>query len=361
MVVPSPGCRAQFIDPAYVVTSASDTIRGFILNGTDFELSYGVSFATTQSGPFKKYSTDDLTGFVIKSGRLFRLIDNPKNAGARENRFFAKRILTGRINLYSFGSNGFVFEKGDTAVLVRKHEDNEERDNQGLDYTRRNYDHVAEMMRLMNDEESRKSIAQLRYSHRRILHATKEYNQRFAREYPVTVYRNNRNLNFRAVMGTSLSHYQGARQNNAGLFVEVTNFENSKRISFLSGVGVSRWDSGKDIFPTGVYPKSQQYVALFPIGINIQSNPTRIQPFAHIDLGIAFTTTVLSLAGYDQYLGKITYSTKTETDIVPMFANVAVGAKIYTGTRHAIIVEMSRTAGSFLAGNYFMANIGYMY
>ena len=63
--------RAQSYESGYILPVGKDTVRGFILNSTDYELLSEISFRGRSVQQPEKFTTNDITGFGFDYGRTF--------------------------------------------------------------------------------------------------------------------------------------------------------------------------------------------------------------------------------------------------------------------------------------------------
>lgn len=348
---------AQYHNTGYVVTVSGDTLRGLIQEGSDSELRMEIGFSREKGAAFEKFLPHQLRVVRFDYGRTFKAIANARNANPQQQRLFAKRIVGGKIEFLTVGSDTYIFSKSDTLnIMVRPPVYRELTDKFGMSYRVKDLTHVKEMGKLMEDSPTTiQRIEKLHYSYQKLKEATILYNNEFADHNPVTVYKPKRKFNTRVTVGTGIGLAEGQKQFQVGLFGEITNVEKTNQISLLTGFVFSSWDSGS----TNLL--RQQYIAFYPMGINVQSKPARVRLYAHLDFGlINFVTTEQAYVFYDQFLGKFVSSTETVKETSPLFFNAAIGTKVALGN-HALLFEISRTFGNMSAGNFISANIGFMY
>ena len=352
----------QMLSPGYIVKTSGDTLVGFIREGGDAALRREIAFAKTRDGHFDNYFPGDLSAVRFNYGRNFVSISNLRNAKPGEEKLFAKKIVEGKMNFYSVGSDSYLFSKGDTLnCIVVPPVVKEVVDEHGVMYTPKSLEHIREISRLVEDSPaSLRRVGNLKYSYSKFRDLTIDYDKEFAGKYPITIYKSKKRINLRLMVGTGLSN-PGGVQYQVGLFSEVTNIEKNPNLSILSGIVFNSWDSQLTTFVQGETLYKEQYVAFYPIGLNLQSNPARVRVYGHVDFGLYSSNSMsYALRSFDQITGGFvtTFSTAKATNT--LFFNAAVGAKVKVG-EHAILVEVGRTFGKVASGNSVMLNIGFSY
>ena len=105
----------------YVILNNSDTLNGFLNQDIENNLSKHVAFSDNENGnPVKEYSSTDIQAFYFNGGNLFESISITDVNGLPAV-YFAKYILKGYYNLYSFRRNDvqyFIIKHEDTTYLL---------------------------------------------------------------------------------------------------------------------------------------------------------------------------------------------------------------------------------------------------
>src|SRR5688572_8180045 len=88
----------------FIVTLKNDTVKGFLMDGTDAELGSKITFKMIKTANDKiEYRPADLLSFGFDNGRIFRSLASTNTPTEGDSVFvFAKKILEGKINLYTY-------------------------------------------------------------------------------------------------------------------------------------------------------------------------------------------------------------------------------------------------------------------
>ena len=146
---------AQDFIPGFIVTLEKDTINGFLRDGTDAELSSQITFQTSKPANDKiddpQLAPADILSFGFNNGRIFKrfLITNTPAKGDSAH-VFAKQVLQGKINLYTYSKPKrdqpdifLVNNQSGRTVHLREPKQISMTDERGISKTRTSFKHLG--------------------------------------------------------------------------------------------------------------------------------------------------------------------------------------------------------------------------
>jgi hypothetical protein len=89
-------------DPGYIVTNSKDSVKGFVMNAQESELTLSVKFKQTLSSELKEYKPSDLAGFGIGTDiyRSKKFLNTAEDSVIETA--FLKLLVKGQYTLYSY-------------------------------------------------------------------------------------------------------------------------------------------------------------------------------------------------------------------------------------------------------------------
>jgi len=339
LLLTSTTCDAQYISTGYIVTAAKDTIRGFIREDSDDNLLSRTSFSRDGSD-FQVQNVYQINAFGFDYGRTFLGFDKPFTKD--RTRFFGKRLVVGKLNLYSVGSFGYIFVKDTVEVLVRPSVTRVVSGENGVLHRTKDKKYITLMSELMQDAPQ--NLIKVKYTTSQITQATEKYNTVFAKQYPSSTYEAHRITNLVLTGGYGPSSNGAASQFGISFEYEIPerNF-----ITAQSGILYYSWNWQFSGPPQGTFATKQQYVGIYPIGVTLRTRPAKVRAYLKFDVGVfAITKTTYRSYGFDVYTGQFVLTQESDiSDIKWMFLNGASGLRVALG-RNAIMADVSRVFGN---------------
>lgn len=106
-------------DPGYIINHNRDTVKGFIETTEEKKLSSSVRFRKETSGELQEYNPGDLFGFGIGQVLYKSFIFNNTVSGSRMDTVFARQLVSGEYNLFTFvTSDRFFLLQKDTSLYL---------------------------------------------------------------------------------------------------------------------------------------------------------------------------------------------------------------------------------------------------
>jgi len=352
---------AQEFRAGYIVTLKRDTVKGFLINGTDAELRSKITFRRTlQADENIEYRAADLLSFGFDYGRVFVRFPSTKTPVDGDSVFvFAKRILRGKIDLYS-SSNAkknhpdifLVNNYTGQTVHLTEPEKLSTVDNSGGLRVGESLKHLGLTRIAKGDVPPDAEMKKYNYSERAIRDDISKYNDAF-RDFPVSHYKQQINFSYSVSAGIPLSNIAPGDVAFRVAFYRNKYFpESSRKVSLIRGISYRYWQSATT--GSGVQFSNenfrQQWISIIPIGVHIQTNSRIVKPFIYFGPGLAFLlSTDYNIYNYQDK------GSKNEWLVTPT-VNVGVGVKIKVGSKF-LVAELTPTgnrSGSFI-------NLGYSF
>lgn len=353
LLAPDMTGRAQYISSGYIVKAPGDTVRGFIREDSDENLLGRISFSKDGS-VFQVYNVYQIDGFGFDYGRTFKLFELPF---ARDmTRFFGKRLVVGKLNLYSVGSAGFVFTSDTLHTLIRPPVSREVATKNGMLHRTKDKEYISIMNELMQDAPP-ENLDKVKFTAAQIAAVTEKYNAVFADKYPAGRYMARRKTNLVAYGG-----YGPSSEGNASQFCISLEYEAPERTNFLSGQSSIVYYNWKWEYagpPQGKFVTRQNYIGIYPIGVTLQTAPAKVRAYVKFDIGLlAFTTTTFRSYGYDSYTGQYVLTPEQDvSNIKWLFFNGAAGLRVALGQK-SLLADVSRVFGNSDLQKNVMFNLG---
>ena len=91
----------QTFEPGYILEHNRDTVKGYIENAMEYELTLSVKFRTDDKSPVKEYGPSDLAGFGIGKA-VYENIRFQNELNKTQVNAFVKKLVTGEYDLFSY-------------------------------------------------------------------------------------------------------------------------------------------------------------------------------------------------------------------------------------------------------------------
>lgn len=316
----------------YILTQNSDTVRGFIRDGTDAELGLKIEFRQRRNDISPNlFTPSDLRGFGFANGREFRRQVFAVSQAGDSAAVFAKQVVRGKIDLFIW--RRFKKNEGDM-FLINNHSmqlahlsepqlevidlENGER------VIRKDKRYITLLNYIKGDSSQRK----IRYTEERMVKDVLTYNKHFQDQYPVTHYREKRKFSFDLAYGLPVRPVQQESFFRASIYMNKSFPENSRRLSYFRGVSFRHWNDNRT-FDSNVNFDNRnyrlQYLSLIPIGINYHASSRIVRPYIYAGIGLGIAKRKNHVAENFVYR-----SSEEELDYFPTL-NAGVGVRIKTG------------------------------
>lgn len=354
---------AQKLSSGFIVTLEKDTIKGFLMDGTDGELSSKITFKMTKQGSDKiEYQPSDLLGFGFDNGRIFRRFSITKTPTKGDSIFvFAKKILEGKISLYSYsklkGDHPDIFlvnNYSSRTVHLSEPEKVSMTDESGMLRSAASLKHLGLISIAKGDSVVNSANAKkFKYNLKAIRNDILKYDETF-KNFPVSKYQPQIDYFYNLSAGIPFNSPSPTDVAFGVAFYRNKYFpEKSRKLSFISGISY-KYFYNKTTIPSSVQYSNetfrQQFLSLIPIGVNFQSDSKVIKPYFYFGAGIGFL--LETNQHIDNYGDK---GNKNEFYLFPAL-NVGAGLKIRIGSNF-MIVELSPTGN----GSGIFINLGYSF
>lgn len=340
---------AQELRSGFIVTLKSDTVKGLLMDGTDAELSSRITFESIETGDDKiEYRPADLLSFGFDNGRIFIRFSIANTPAESDSVFvFAKRILEGKINLYTYsktkGNHPDIFlvnNYSGRTVHLKESEKLSTTDESGVKRTGESFKHLG-LIGIAKDDLAFNSanVKKFKYTEKAIRDDILEYNEGF-KEFPRSQYQPQIDYSYSVVAGIPFGS-----PNPTDVAFRVAFFKNkyfpesSRKLSFIKGISY-RYSYINSTVPSGVQNSNknfrQQWISVIPIGVNFQTDSRRIKPYVYIGAGIAFLWDTSHYVDNYEYKGN-----KNELLVIPTL-NMGAGVRAKIGSKF-LVVELSPT------------------
>ena len=341
-VLPNQSCaQKDQWTKGFVITSGSDSVTGYLLDQPDRKLAGEVSFSTEDDRvPDALYTPADIDKFCYSYGRTFEKFFTSSfiPADSVESVFFAKKILTGKIDLYVLRIKGnindillrnnssnkmvrltqpqkttYINEQGDEAILKDK-----------------NYLGLLTIVKTDSAQPVILSPEDLRYSVKEIKKNIAKYNEGFATKYPAREYTERKRISYEISGGINLLDKKIGYDYNSfrvSGYRNRTNTEKNPNLTFIQGItfNYSTEKDSSDRYHGESYEYTQFFINLIPIGVKLQTKPGWITGYAYFGIGAGMMIEIDKTYKEDDLSG-------TTKDFIPLpLAVIGLGTKIKAG------------------------------
>jgi hypothetical protein len=319
------------------------------MDGTDAELGSRIIFKSLESGKDEiVYRPPDLSSFGFDNGRTFIRFSSTNTAAKGDSvGVFAKKILEGKINLYTYsktkGNRPDIFlvnNYSGLTVHLRESEQLSTTDERGFTRVGESFKHLGLIGIAKGDSAfNSANVKKLKYTEKAIRNDIVEYNEGFT-NFQRSQYRPQIHYSYSVVTGIPFSS-----PNPTDVAFRVAFFRNkyspesSRNLSLIKGISYRFWYINSTL-PTGVQNSNenfrQQWISLIPIGVNFQTDSRAIKPYVYIGAGIAFLWETNHYI--DNYEAK---GNKNKLLVIPT-VNMGAGVRIKIGSKF-LVAELSPT------------------
>lgn len=283
--------KAQELKKGYIVKSDHEKIQGYLEERTDDELMSKVIFSAGLKAERIAYNANELISFGFDYGRTFEsfLLKVWNGKDSIETSVFAKRIWTGKIEMYTIQYDNNIVEyilKNNLTnewVLLKRPVD-ETRTENGHTIVKRDLRYLQQLTAIKKDSKDayvkQKDIG---YSKPSILANIKAYDLPYADKYPMNYYVEKRAKLYGASYGFQIAGMTKSSNGfRFGIFRDFMLIERSRRIAFHQGVSYSQYNE---------YAKPENKVKAINfslIGLKLQTDPMLVSPFFNASFGISY-------------------------------------------------------------------------
>ena len=347
--------KAQTYDPGYIVHTDSDTIYGYIQNGTDAELATGMNFRIDLQTLPEFFGPGEINSFGFNSGRFFvsQLISDNKNKFSKH--IFVKNIISGKVDLFiwnhpqRYKPDFFIRnnETGEEAHLKRPEAVRTASGRRKIPEAGGGY--IKDLQKVLGD--SADVSEDLDYSEKNIRNLILEYNNNFDGAHPVRVYEAKFVYNLNVLAGIPIRFKSQIDGYRAAVFLERVKPERKNNFLLTGGI-IYHHSKNPDDVPAepenGIVHLQDQILNLVPVAIKFQGDQKTFQPYGYAGAGIGILWEKNRIIENNNEAG-----TSTDTQVIPTL-NFGIGAKIRTG-ENAFLTEFTPTRN----GLFF--NLGYSF
>lgn len=339
---------AQELHSGFIVTLKRDTVKGLLMDGTDAELSSRITFKSLETGNDKiEYQPADLLSFGFDNGRIFKRFLITNTPTEDDSVFvFAKRILEGKINLYTYKTKGnhpdifLVNNYSGRTVHLREPEKLSTTDERGVPRTGESLKHLGLIGMLKGDSAFNSgNVKKFKYSEKAIRNDILEYNEGF-KDFPRSQHQPQIDYSYSVVAGIPFGSPDPTDVAFRVAFFKNKYFpESSRKLSLIKGISY-RYSYINSTVPSGVQNSNenfrQQWISVIPIGVNFQTDSRLIKPYVYIGAGIAFLWETNHYVDNYEYKGN-----KNELLVIPTL-NMGAGVRVKIGSKF-LVAELSPT------------------
>lgn len=320
----------------YIIAQNQDTLRGYLMDDLDINLSKSVKFSLNVSGAdSKEYGPTDILGFTFNSGKSFESID----AKFSDEKVFAKKLADGKIKvLYEQGIEPQKFNmhlyRQDTnfsVVLEYPEKTIVEKGAKKFSQTSKKY------LGILSVITEGFNIPDLKFKQKPLMSYLNDYNRKHSTTFRTFEYVRKVETSYDASIGAHFFGGSDDKQFRAAFFRDKLFPERSKKVYFRAGLTYRYAD---------IVTSGDHILNVLPFGFRYQPNQGKVSPYAHASLGLAFTvseTRYSSVTGSEYSFG-----------VVP-------GINLGAGIRYKIKSNYLFTEITPSFNNGFLLNIGFTF
>ncbi len=324
-----------------VITSDGDTLAGNLMENSDLKLAGQVTFYPgNDPASLTVYTTAELKKFAFSYGRTFERFSSSSfvPADSVESAFFAKKILTGRIDLYvqrtTGNMTGIILRNNSTGKMVHLKQPQktkvENEKGEQVEIKDRKYMGLLTVIKTDSAQPVILTPEDLRYSLKEIKNNILQYNQRFQNKYPSREYRERKLISYEVSGGMNLIPWgegYDVKSFRVSGYRNRTNIEKNRNLTLIQGLTfnyLSEKDSST-IYRNETYKYNRIFFNLIPVGVKLQTRPGSVTGYAYIGIGVGMLIDVSETYKEDV----LSY---TDKDLIPLpLAVIGLGAKIKAG------------------------------
>jgi hypothetical protein len=339
---------AQKATPGFIVTLEKDTIRGFIREGTDAELTSGITFKKMTDSEEVEYLPPSILSFGFDYGRTFKQFFIPGKAdGGDSIAVFAKRTLEGKINLYTVSKKKqnepdifLVNNQTDRTIYLMEPQKVTATDENGKTWSGKSFQHMGALTVIKNDSQGyTANPKKITYSEKEIGKDIRKYNEQFRNGFPVAAYDPQIDYRYDISAGVAVLSPNEGHALRVAAYRLTYHPEKSRTISYIRGITYRYETSGSTVDPSVEDSNQnfrQQFISLIPIGFNFQSDSKNVKPYMYFGVGLT------CMIATNHHI--VDYEDKGNVNDITIFPilNVGAGLKIRVGSNF-IIAEVTPT------------------
>lgn len=297
----------QQLKKGFILTASNDTLRGFIKENPDEELTQIVSFSKINDRTqLEDYASSKLMGFGFETGRIFQKFVLKELVGndSVQKEYFAKQILTGKIYAYTIELKGketqWLLRNQQTGRIVnlRKPKFKEVKTSDGKTAIYADVKYLQSITIVKQDSPDQ-YVKQddFKYSKKQIIKNIKHYNSPYKDQYPVHHYKEQTEDTYGLLGGAFLGNVPPLNDHSISSayrisgFRDVTWFEKISRISFTQGFSYSNFNQSPSLGGSIVgfnIPTAARILSVYPAGVKFQAYSIRVMPYIYTGLGLSF-------------------------------------------------------------------------
>jgi hypothetical protein len=355
---------AQKYTSGFIVTLERDTLRGFIRDGTDAELTSGIVFRKAGSVEDFRYLPKSIYSFSFDNGRAFKQFPILQSLDREDTVVvFAKKTLEGKISIYTFSKKSqdqpdifLVNNYSRRTIHLKAPLRKKVVEANGKTAIAESYQHVGAIRFIKRDSSSANIVnsEKFKYSENEIHRDIQKYNEQFKNDFPIATYH------------PRVSHFNEIcagipvlSENEVDVDFRIAAYrhrffpEKTETISFIQGVSYRYSYLRSAIDPSDKDSNQnfrQQFLSLIPIGINFQSDLKVCRPYIYFGGGLVF------LLETNHHI--VNYEDKGNVNKITVFPtlNVGAGLKIRAGANF-VIMEITPTGNK----SGVCINLGYSF
>ncbi len=350
----------ELTSKGYVVTTASDTLHGFIKEGRDDQLTKQILFMKPGATQTTVYTAADLAGFAFEYGRTFRSFVVENDSSENKTYLFAKKVLDGKVTLYKSpfesGEPDFFIvnnSNGETVQLTAPRERVVE--SNGKKYLSTSKGFQYKLMYAL-ETTGQKHMPNLKYAEKPIENHVEKYNENYSSQFPISTYWPKKTFYHDISIGSSFVSTEQGKQTNFRIAYYLNRFshENTTSVSLMRGISYRYWaipnfDPNYSVRNKTVTHR-KQFISIIPFGVNLHHNTGNVRPYFYAGIGVLlYFETDFNRRDY------VDYGSSTSYWPMPTF-NLGAGLRIKLKS-HTLLIEFTPAANEYA----MFTNIGYSF
>jgi hypothetical protein len=185
------------------------------------------------------------------------------------------------------------------------------------------------------------------YTKKEIVKDVKKYDQRYAQQFPIYQYKEQKQISFSILGGYPLVKWDGSSNQRFCFYWDKTFIEKTVKVSFIQGISYSSYIQGYD------KEALNQVISIFPLGLKFQTKPMIVTPYFYFGLGVQLVTMPIYKSIPNETSLKVAYK-----DTTPYASlNLGTGAKIKLTSRWHALAELSYKI--YFEGLFINAGLSY--
>ncbi len=342
------------LKPGFIITHEKDTIKGFLMDEVDSDLSERVKYFKGSTGTEPTiYAPSEILGFGFNSGRIFESITIQNDS----TEIFAKRIIEGKINMFTrrfVKSNkiGIHLYRSDTNIKIDLKEPVKTTvKKNGKTYTYKDNMYLGQLALLTNDDVEDLKLSKLKYGKKGIQKHIVKCNESFENDYPAKVYTEAQNLTYDLNVGYFLNSEPYEFVFRLSIYRDKTNPEKSVKTSRRMGFSYVHYRGNERLdgsLEEGSTDFSAHSLSIIPVGFRFQGKPRKIMPYGYFGIGLFFVLSSRKIISNYEITG-----TKYKFGGLPT-VNLGIGIKAKVKSNYILAEITPNIEGIFI-------NLGYSF